>query len=311
MYSSIIKEYTDKLENKQTIEKVISESDRIEAIDFANSIAKVADIPGITDLSFNINLKGGEVYLLCKYLNKANKGCKGGFKVNETMDIELNKLLTLISKGEKALEVLNNKLDELRVESGILTSLSYRWGMGKKDSIAYWDYTNLVIRLSDESLNKLIELADSETFEDDLGKQIHDFKWSDNIIEVIKEYNTLTISGILSSRIDNSSIENILTTNMLSYDDVHNLIMKSDKQSGSQKLKSVQIISELGLFAAIVLWNIDYETHKISVDILDEKVIDIENSRFVSDYSLYSRIEQKIINQADSIASEFSTNTRI
>jgi hypothetical protein len=83
--------------------------------------------------------------------------------------------------------------------------------------------------------------------------------------------------------------------------DVQNIIDSNSNSTGVQRLKSVQIINQLGIFAGVVIWDIDYDAKKINIDILDDKVMDAENGRIISDHSLYSRIEQLIKEESNKV----------
>lgn len=300
MYSEVINNAIKTIENQNILNSISTETDRIEAVDWLNNLA--SKIEGISNLSFNLVIKKDTTFLLFKFNDYEGYTCKDGIKIEENLIKTLEFVLNTITESQSALNILNNKLSSIRAENGILLNLKYRWGYEKCSRIAYWDYTNIVIRLGKDSIHKLLELDEHK-----IEELLLNFKWVDNITEFISTYNENNISKELNSCLEYKNISDALMDNMLSIADIDNIVHKNINEHSSQKLKSVHIVSELGLFAAILLWDIDYETKDISVDILDSKVIDIENNRFVSDHSLYSRIEQRVMLEADKVTNYFKS----
>lgn len=307
MYHEIIESNLDKID-KSLLTEITDETSRIKAVDWVNSIAKeIGDIEG---LSFDIVLKNKSMFLLCKFNNAAGVICKGGNKVVNGLDKSLEYLLTSISNGQVAIKLLNDKISKIQADNGIIISMRFRWGFGKASEVAYWDYTNLIIQLNETSIAKLSKAVEDNTINSLIDEATDGFKWADTVSEVISEYNNTCLSNVLESKFAYDSILEALQDNMLEQNDIVAILRKNLDKHSSQKIKSVYTISELGLFAAILLWYIDYDLHSITVDILEDKVLDVENGRFVSDHSLYSRIEQKIKDETDKIASDFRSWAR-
>lgn len=304
MYTEVLNEFSDKLNNMETKLEVFDEVKRIEVLDTLNELAN--KIEEIRDLSFDLVSKNEAVFVLFRFKDTSGYTCKSGIKLKENFYSSIEYILNSIIEGQRIIKIINDKLDIIQANSGIILNIKYRWGFSTTSSIAYWDYTHIAIRLNEKSIVKLLEEYNTE---ESINNLLVGFTWSDNIIDLIINYNKLDISNKIESKLDYSTMEEALTENMLSITDVEKIINQNIDKHSSQRLKSVHIISELGLFAAILLWDIDYETKDISVDILEDTVLDIENNRFVSDHSLYSRIEQRILNEADEVSKRFKSIT--
>lgn len=133
--------------------------------------------------------------------------------------------------------------------------------------------------------------------------------WDDNIVQFIKAFNDSELHRELGITLKEYDIIKILTDNMFNTKDIIELIKNNDNNTGKQRFKSVFVVNELGLFAAILNWVVDYSKEEIDIHIQDEKVLDIENSRFVSDHSIYSRIERRVLIPDDIKNSIFGDST--
>ena len=63
VYSDIVKNIVDRLDNKEVLTKFNSEGERILAVDFLNSVS--SEFTDISKLNFNITIKQDSMYLLC------------------------------------------------------------------------------------------------------------------------------------------------------------------------------------------------------------------------------------------------------
>lgn len=304
VYSEIVANLASKLDNSNILKKINNEGERLLAVDFINNVTN--EITDINNLSFNITTKQDSIYLLCKFNDTYGYKCKGGLKVEDTIDKTLISLINLIINGQNMIDKLNKKLEDKRVSTGNMLNIKYRWGNNKKGNIAYWDYTHVTVRLNKDALELLVSKESEEEQEEFLDSTIKELTWPENPVEFISKYNESTLAKNLKANIETDTLENILTNNMLDYSDIEEQVIKSKAKTGFQKFKSVFIIKELGLFAGIVLWDIDYEIKDISAEIMDDRIIDVENNLFISDHSLFSRIEQRVKEQAESLKNKLS-----
>lgn len=300
MYRDYMEEQVKLLDNRYIINKLSDETSRVFTADWLNSLAK--NMTDINDLSFNIRNKGDRVFLLFRFLDYHGSKCSGGVQVTESIIDTVDSITSTIINGQWALQALNSKFSEVQASGGNIIALKFKLGFNKYASISYWDYSNIVIRLNESAVSKLIDKLKSSDSSDELYRSIESIHWPESIPEFIYKIKSSELSELLDLKMDYESISDALTDNMLSRNDIKDILLKNKDNKGTQKLKSVEIVDQLGLFAAILIWSIDYENSDVSVDILDNKVIDLENNRFVSDHSLYSRIEQKILDDTEEIA---------
>lgn len=303
LYEEIIQKHIDGLADKSILSKIETESDRLSAVEWLNDTAK--DITDIDKLSINIVIKTSGKYMLFKFNDYTNSVCKGALSITKNIDVMLLDIVKIISDGQHVIKEINTKLEGIQAENGLMLKFRYKFGYNKQCKIAYWDYTNIVIALNDKAIDLML---DNLTEQNCAGKieKVLDEVWHNNVAEFIRGFNDMHINKYIGAELEYDSIEDALKDNMLSFDDIRDIVNKNKDKSGTQRLKSVKIISGLGSFAAIVLWVIDYDNKRISIDILDDKVIDIENNRFISDHSLFSRIEQKVIEESNNLAEVFN-----
>ena len=256
----------------------------------------------ISNVAVTIQDKEDRKYLFIRYIDTINRKCKLCLNVKadkESLITAIAQLTEFIILGQSKVNNLNNMLESIRIDKGSLFSIKFMVGNGTSSSVNYWDYNLVIIKLSEKSVNTLIEAEDID---------ISLIEWPDNIINAICNYNELQLSKDIQSKLCNDTVESIVsifTKNMLNTNDVRNMINK-DIDQGIQKLKSVEVISsDLGIFVALLVWNIDYRLREASIEILDSKVMDIENKRFVTDKALYDRIETRMLRDGENICLDF------
>lgn len=204
---------------------------------------------------------------------------------------DLSSLIYLISEGMKAVAELNKLVAEKQNEKGSSVIISYKWGITDRFcKINDWDYDRLKIKLSKPSILQLIDLVESGK----LGDYIEDTDWTKSIKQFISEFNKSSLHEKISAVINTNNIERILTDNMLSTEDVVAYIKRNVDQNGTQMFKTVEVLSELGKFIAIVKWKVDYTKGKISIKLDGDKVFDVDNDRFTADRDIVDRVIKKI-----------------
>lgn len=301
-----IKESSSEL--KSAIKDLSTETNRVLVSNWLNS--DVVDISGVSELKFNLAYKNDNPFLLFRFNNMSKEVCKGGLKVSSNIENDLNTLLNAIYKGEKAIAYINTRLDDIRSRNGIILGIKYRWGYGEHAHVLNWDYNNIVIGLSKDVVNAL-SFPDDETMRLYVDKIMDTITWEFNIAEFIHNFNDFSLNKDLNLKLKYTSVVDNMLDNMLLYEDIHSEVIKNigNNSTGVQTFKTVDIIKELGIFGAIVKWTIDYKDREAIAMITDDKVIDIENLRFVSDHSLYSRIEQRVLDDAKKLSQEMISMT--
>lgn len=305
IYTDTLRAETAKLKPDSPIFKGISsEFDRMIVVEWLNNFASLV-VNNIDALVFDADTYNNNLYLMFNYSSYLGAS-KGSLQVQNNIIDTLDYILDLIIKGEQALRVINKKLSDLKDSNGSILSIKYCPGFGAFARVGYWDYTNLVIKLSLDSMDKLASYVSTEDIERDIIEAVEGLSWTEYAPLFIEKFNSLRINYILKAKMNYSSISDALIDNMISLQDVRRVLLSGKFTIGEQQITSVFVVKELGTFIAIVIWRVDYGSKKVSINVLDNKVIDIENKRFVSDHSLYSRIEQRVLSESNNIITEYS-----
>lgn len=242
--------------------------------------------------------KNGKAYIVYHF-NDIGDGSLNKVIIDTSIDSlipHMDKTIRRIEIGSVAINKLNGLLKESRIAKDGEINIQYKWGVNKYSIISDWDYRNIKIKLSDMALDSLINAYNQDKDLGEISGVINKYDWNNNLIEFIKSFNDFELHRKISVTLKDYDITKILNDNMFNTNDILEMIKSnSNTTTGKQKFKSVFIVNELGLFAAILNWVVDYSKKEINVTIQDEKVIDLENARFVSDHSIYSRIERRAI----------------
>lgn len=277
-------ELANLIENKKydEIEKLLGERAR--------------DLGILNHIYYSFHERENEVYIVYNFKELEGVGInKGVINLNsDGIELILTKLLDDIKIGTLALDKLNSIIKTIKDSMDGELNIQYNWGTDKYCSVKDWDYRNIKIKISKITLDNIIRLYKEDNELTDLTEILKEHNWKANIIEFVNSFNDIGLHQKILATVDTLDIDKILVENMLNTDDVVELIRKNKNNNGKQRIKSVSIIKELGAFVAIVYWDVDYKNNKINYSIQDEKVMDIENKRFVSDYSIYTRLEHRI-----------------
>lgn len=304
MYSKFIEEKAKELGLSLDTSDISVETNRIKLVDELNII--IRDFGVVSDLVIDIRNTSDSTYILYKYTDKSRSNCRGGIKVTTGVVADINNLLSKIALGENIIHVLNNKLSMIQAEKGLLLSVRFKFGLFDYCRVADWDYSSICIYTSVSMINSLIDNTTSDRLDEYISSLVSNTVWSDSISEYIRGFNSHRLNIKMQAKIQDISISRSLEDNMILVSGVRDIIRDNARSGGVQTVKSVKIVDTvLGLFAAIVIWNIDYKNREISVDILDDKVLDVKNDRFIVDHSLYYRIKQIVDEETDNITEEF------
>lgn len=208
-----------------------------------------------------------------------------------------------IIEGNKAIDKLNKKISEIQSECGATTALEYMWGAERYCKIYDWDYDVVKIKLSKTAIQQLILVEQNG----ELDNLIRKFSWDTSITEYIKDFVNIALHERINAVMSTSNIDRLLTENMISSEDILPIVQmsKKNKKKNSQKVKVVGIIKELGHFAVVYTCLIDYEKKIITLQIMNDKVYDLDRGRFISDRDIVDRVEAKINISKEAIARMF------
>lgn len=291
-----IKQLSD-LNNESNMEKI-----KEAFSDLAFQLENNCDIR-LSSLHIDLINKNDRIYIGIRFKDSNYFTCKDTWEIRIDSDKEnsiLNEikgLMEIVINGSKSIDILNKALIEHQRVYSDNVLIQYKFGLSSKNcSLWDWDYSTLRFRLSKTSLLSLATLYAKDISGKLIVELINEsFNSGNNIIESIKMFNNMELNNKIGAVLNtNDGVESILLENMLSTDDVMGLIKKQLSLSGVQEFKSVFLLKELGKFIVLLSWEVDYTKKLVKNKIVDEKVLDIENNRFISDPSIYSRIEHRV-----------------
>lgn len=211
----------------------------------------------------------------------------------ENLSGHLEELLEDVIVGIEAIKYINDKLREGRIQGNGELSIQYQWGYDRECSINDWDYNNIKIKLSKESLNILIDLYQNDI--DKITECIDEQEWDLNILKYLDNILGFSTNRLLELTNIADNLKEDLTNNMFNRNNIINLIRNNAKSIGKQRFKSTHLIDELGAYIAIVYWDVDFSKRTIDMQIQENRIIDLEDMQFIYDNALYKKLESRII----------------
>lgn len=256
-----------------------------------------------------LNLQYKEVdgmhFMLVQFRDSSGEKCRGAFQFSiNAIAQNICDSLDEIQDQLIAIDSLNAMVNAKQYSSDNTFSVSYCWGSDYKCSIEDWSYQYIKVKLSRDSCEKLRMIV-----KDDpklLQNRIDDTDFGNNAAETVSNFNSMPIHTELAAMLWTSSVEKALTQNMLQMDDAIGIVRESQNTAGIQNIKIVVPFNELGQFLAIMTWVVDYQDKSIKQTILEEKLLDIENKKYILDSQIYNRVEKRLILQKDTLDELFS-----
>lgn len=217
---------------------------------------------------------------------------KDSFKDFREFQSVFENTLKLIVDGSLVVAELNSMIKNIQRESGAAVAIEYKWAIANKVcSIADWDYNRIKVKLNRSAITALINMKNSNSLEGAVRKS----NWGLGIKDFVEGFNSMSMNQDICAIMNYSDWVSALTENMLDTKDVLAVIRRNKNSQGTQSLKSVALVSELGRFLAIVKWSVDYTNKIVSSDIMDDKVLDVDNGRFIADSTIFNKVKQKIM----------------
>lgn len=214
-----------------------------------------------------------------------------------TYTTKLSEVLNLILDGCYAINIVNTKIKEIQNSNSASVAIAYKWGILDTCSINDWDYDTIKIKLSKIAILHIIELIQSEDY---LNSLIEKNKWDYTLKEYIENFDKIELHKAIDAILESDNLEEILLKNMVQAKDI-STILKSKEFNSNLEIKVVTNIKELGNFLVISRWYIDSSKH-IRVDIIDNKILDLDNGKMIINSDLVDRVYNKISKDAELIA---------
>jgi hypothetical protein len=251
----------------------------------------------------------GEIVVACKFEDIFGEICRGRFQLKDCTSEEICHLIKhkvgLIIDGCRAVNIINNMLNQKAMAEGGPMKVQFRWGDTQGDyncQVVEWDYHKVHIKLNEVALVECINQYKSEGFQ----KLIESTKIEYNPAKFLRTFNGTALAKQLKILVSDSDMGETLSKKALTTDDVVRIIRNTKYPDGVQYIQSVVIIEELGRFAALIEWNVNYATKKIAARVMDGKILDIEQDEFISDAQIYNRIRKRAVPSDIVLASIFA-----
>lgn len=255
---------------------------------------KIRSELNIDNFSIDFEHRDDKLCIIYSFYHADNYKSRSGFIVNnDTFIDDLAKNIFDIHDSLKALTILNS-LESIKFDNKSKIQIEYVWGNSIYSRIYYWDYNKIVISLSRESNQRLLDIYrdGEETFKLKINEMINSEIHNLNIVKAINSLSDTVLGKQLGIKFE-SSLDIELLRCMINRADAIKICRYSDKKSNI-KMQVVENINQLGNFIVLCDWDINFKKKKIDIKIRDEKVIDIAENDIISNYTICSKIEQSI-----------------
>lgn len=209
----------------------------------------------------------------------------------------LTQFINNIIEGNKAVSALNGVIGSIQNEYGTQLIIKYVWGDEKYCSVKDWDYDRVDIELSKSAVKQLIELHEHNKIEEAVKKD----RWDKTIVQYIEGFSSINIHKEIDAVLNTSVPADALCYNMIDKSMIPRVVKATietnknkEETNGTQSIKTLNIINELGQFAVICVYEIDYSKHTITSEIPDRKVYDLEGDRVITDINIVDRIDTRM-----------------
>lgn len=238
-------------------------------------------------------MKGDRCVVVCTFYTENNR--ERAVKLldisKETKDIskELSDWMLDLERSLISIQRLNELEQKFEEHNQYYVSIVYRWGDSEDYcSISDWDYSRIELRLSSDSIQKLVCLQNN--IEDIINsEEAHEY---DDIISYIKNISSRELNSSLGIKLKTSNIVGELMKNRLSFKEVKEVIDTTIK--GEQLINSAVTIRDLDLIGLYII-NVNYNTKEIEIELSEGKLLDLENGKFIRDDVLGTRLIQIMI----------------
>lgn len=272
-----------------------SDIDRIQL--FSEICQKLESSYNIEGMKIEVANRGGYDCVIYKFNGYNNTRCSAGFLYNtDTFDDDFANAVCDIVDGNEAVKIINEAIDDCRDKSGDTTVVHFIWGKGPYCKVYDWDYETINFKLSNRALKNIIDnYRDGEkSFSIEVNKAVlKDRVTKENILKIITNFNEFSFNKSIEAELWDKGLINHLTECLV---DRESAIAVCRKRSNNNiiNLRVAEIIEQLGTFIALANWRVDMQNKDISISLEGDKVIDVENAEFISNYNICARIEQII-----------------
>ena len=243
-------------------------------------------------------------FMLVHFVDSNGTICRGAFQFQlSSIADDICSSLDNIQDQVIAIDTLNAMVHDKQYKSDNSFKVRYCWGSDSRCSVEDWSYQYIRIKLSQESCDKLkTALKDNQQLIQD---KVEETDFGQNAAETVQIFNSMPLHQEINASIWTSQVQKALTRNMLQMDDAIQYIRDQQSVKGTQHIKVVLEFNELGQFLIVQDWEVSYGDKNIKQQISENKLLDVENRKYILDQAIYSRVEKRLSLQKDTIASMF------
>lgn len=191
---------------------------------------------------------------------------------------------------ETTIDELNSIVKSCQLRNGAFCSAKYICDYTRKDSasLSSWDYKNVCFGLGMNIVLKLKYLSDNHYYINSTSEF-----YSGSIKEMVECFNSFKMHQKIGAALSGDVKSNLCKT-YYTMNDAIRIIMKNKFRDDVQNITTCTFIDELGKYIVLCNWNVDYRRRKIDITVVDGKIYDIENDKFICKGDIYDRIDTRV-----------------
>ena len=299
---------------QQQDERIQQQDERIQQQDerIQQAIYEIQEKQELNGLDIRHKHMNNMLFIQLRFKDNSGGYCSGAFKLSQEAEQdleiaikEINQTLQDIKEQVTAIDSLNAIVKEQMYKINNQFNVQYCWGYNEKCSIEDWQYQFIKIKLSKEACEKIRDTVKEN--QQQLEEVIQKTEFGQNAAEVVHTFDCVEFHQWVGAVLYSSDIEVALTQHMVQMDTAIRFIAQANKKQGTQQIRIVIPFNELGQFLILVDWEINYSNKTIKQTILEQKILDIENRKYILDSQIYNRVEKRIAIQKDVVANLFES----
>lgn len=260
----------------------------------------------IKGLNLQYKEADGMHFMLVQFRDSQGEKCRGAFQFSlNSIAQNICDSLDEIQDQLIAIDSLNAMVSARQYQSDNQFTVRYCWGSDYKCYIDDWQYQYIKVKLSKDSCEKLRLLVKDD--QELLQLRTNETDFGSNAAETVSNFNSMPIHSELAAMLWTSQVEKALTQNMVQMDDAIQAIRDSQYTAGIQHIKVVIPFNELGQFLVVADWAVDYQDKSIKQTIVEEKLLDVENKKYILDSQIYNRVEKRLMLQKETLDELFNS----
>ena len=234
-------------------------------------------------------------FALVNFRDSSGTRCRGAFQLNlSQLAQQICDRLDEIQDELIAIDQFNALVRDQLYKNSNQFNVSYCWGSNDRCSVEDWQYQHIKIKLSKDQCENLRAAMKDDQLASTIQSKISENDFGQNAADTITNFDSMPVHQEIGAILFTSQVEKALTENMLQVEDAMRVVRQSQYKQGIQHIKLVVPFNELGQFLIAVDWEVNYSDKDIKQKIMEEKLLDIENRKYILDSQIYNRVEKRI-----------------